>query len=190
MATKDLWDMISSISSMIAAIVALITVVIAISSLQKEKYYKRPYFAIEKPGIKKLDNSPPFRIQITMINTGVHPAKNLTGQISIFDQSLKEKPQFVFNFSISNEIPHDSPTPWYNDSLILPNNVKPQYITLQINYYDPILKESYSQTFYMKWDGVRNGITHPDFVHVGIEESNNIENYLKNHFSKYVSDKR
>jgi len=42
----------------------------------------------------------------------------------------------------------------------------------------------------MKWDGVRNGITHPDFVHVGIEESNNIENYLKNHFSKYVSDKR
>lgn len=89
--------------------------------------------------------------------------------ISIFDQSLKEKPQFVSDFSIANEIPHDSPTPWYNDSVILPNNINPQYIALQINYYDPILKESYYQIFYMKWDGVKNGITHPDFVQVSIE---------------------
>lgn len=74
MVQKDLWNMISSISGMISAIVALIIVIIAISSLQKEKYYKRPYFVLVKPGIKKLDNSPPFRIQITMINTGVHPA--------------------------------------------------------------------------------------------------------------------
>lgn len=183
MPEKTIWDIISSVSAVIAAIVALVTVIIAIKSLQKERHYKRPYFTIEKPGIKKLGDSPPFRIQITMLNMGVHPAKDLTGKLRIFDQALENAPEFNFDFSIANEIPHESPTPWYNDGLMLPDNVSPKYVTLEIKYYDPLLKEHYPQAFYMKWDGVKNGSTHPDFVHVSIEESDKIKDYLKKQIS-------
>ena len=176
---KNMWDIISTLSGVIAAIVALITVYIAISSLQKENQYKRPYFIIEKPGIKALPESPPYRMQITLYNTGVHPATDLVGSIKILDYTLDQKPQFDFKFSVANEIPHDSPTPWYNDDVMLPNNLKPQYVILNIEYGDPILKESFSQSFFMRWNGIQNGTTHPDFVHVQIEERNKIKEFFK-----------
>jgi len=176
---KSMWEIISSLSGVVAAIVALITVYIAISSLQQENQYKRPYFIIEKPGIKPLSDSPPYRIQITLYNTGVHPAVDLVGTIKILNRTLNKKPDFDINFSVANEIPHNSPTPWYNDNVMLPNNINPQYIVLSIKYGDPILKESYSQNFFMRWDGIKEGITHPDFVHVRIEEKNKIIEYLK-----------
>lgn len=174
-----MWDIISTLSGLIAAIVALITVYIAISSLQKENQYKRPYFTIEKPGIKVLPGAPPYRMQITLYNTGVHPAIDLVGTIKILEYTLDKKPQFDFEFSVANDIPHDSPTPWYNDGVMLPNDLKKQYVVLNIEYGDPILKDSFSQSFYMKWDGIQNGITHPDFVHVNIEERENIKKYFK-----------
>jgi len=106
---------------------------------------------------------------------------DLVGSIKIFDQSLKKIPQFSVIFSIANEIPKDLPTPWYYDSLILPNDVYPQFIVFEVKYYDPILEENYHQRFYMKWSGVRNGITEPDFVHVNIDDKIKIENYIKDY---------
>lgn len=176
---KNFWNILSTISGLIAAIVALITVSISISSLQEANQSKRPYFIIEKPGIKALPNSPPFRIQITLYNTGIHPAINTVGNIVFFNKSLDEEPQYNIVFSVANEIPNNSPTPWYTDSVFLPTNLSPQYIILKIDYGDPILEQLYSQTFYMRWNGVQDGITQPDFVHVGIDEKNNIINYLK-----------
>jgi len=176
---KNMWEIISSLSGLVAAIVALITVYIAISSLQQENQYKRPYFIIEKPGIKSLPNSPPYRMQITLYNTGIHPAIELVGTIKILNHSLSNKPEFNINFSVANEIPHNSPTPWYNDDVMLPYNIAPQYIVLSIKYRDPILKERYFQNFFMRWDGIKEGITHPDFVHVRIEEKNKIIDFFK-----------
>jgi len=175
---KNKWDIISSISGAIAALAALATIYFALSALNEEKHFKRPYFECKAPGIKKLDNSPPFRIQITMRNSGIHAAKDLIGKILIIEQSLNEKPSFSFDFSISNDIPPNSPTPWYNDSAILPNNINAQYIVLILNYKDAIFNNEYNQYFYMKWNGVKNGITDPNFVHTSIEEKNKLIEYL------------
>jgi len=181
MVNKNMWEAIANIAGVITTIVALITVYISIISLQKEKYFNRPYFVIKEPGIRPLQVSPPYRIIITLYNTGNHPAIDLTGSIKILDQSMNKLPQFNFMFSVANEITKDLPTPWYNDGLLLQNNVDPQFIVLDVKYYDPILEENYHQRFYMKWSGVKNGITEPDFVHVNIDERNKIENYIKDY---------
>lgn len=114
-----------------------------------------------------------------MENIGIHPASDLSGKILIIDKNLKSEPQYVINFSVANEIPIKTPTPWYNDDLYLPVNVSPQYIVLAIKYNDPILNKSYQQMFFMKWGGVVNGQFYPDFVHTSNEEKQKIEVHLQ-----------
>lgn len=51
--------------------------------------------------------------------------------------------------SISNEIPNNSPTPWYYDNLHLSENMPPKFIVVIIRYSDPILEKEFNQQFYM-----------------------------------------
>jgi hypothetical protein len=97
---------------------------------------------------------------------------------------LEVPPDSVVDLSISNEIPSNSPTPWYYDNLNLPENMPPKFIVVVIRYNDPILEKKFDQQYYMKWHGVNNGVTHPDFVHTSIEESDRLLKYLKLH--KYL----
>ena len=56
-----------------------------------------------------------------------------------------------------------------------------KYIVVRIRYYDPIIKRDFDdQAFVMNWDGVQNGVTHPDFTHARESERKKINNYLKN----------
>lgn len=171
------WAIVAAISGAVAAIAASLTVYQAISASREDRESKRPYFTLSAPGIKPLPQSPPFRIQITMDNIGVHPASDLVGKILIIDRTLTSPPEFSFDFSVANEIPAETPTPWYND-VYLPQNVPPQYVVLAIKYRDPILKKFFTQIFYMKWDGVLNGQTQPDFVHVTVEEKATLQRHL------------
>lgn len=177
--SEKTWAIVATISGAIAAIAALLTVYQASSSSKEERESKRPYFTLSAPGIKPLPQSPPFRIQLTMNNIGVHPAYDLIGKVLIMEKSLTNPPAFTFDFSVANEIPAETPTPWYNDALYLPANVPPHYVVLAIKYYDPILKRFFTQMFFMKWDGVINGQTQPDFVHVSKEEKSKLFNHLK-----------
>ena len=179
------WAIVAAVSGAIAAIAALLTVYQASSSSREERESRRPYFTLAAPGIKPLPQSPPFRIQITMENIGVDPAYDLIGMIFFVEKSLTKPPEFTFNFSIANDIPSKTPTPWYNDDLVLPANVPPHYIVLGIKYYDPILKKSFAQVFYMKWAGVSNGQTYPDFVHVAIEDKKPIFEHLENELKDF-----
>ena len=54
------------------------------------------------------------------------------------------------------------------------------FIFCSISYLDPLLKKEYFQSFFMKWDGVVNGKTHPDFTHVNTKEKEIIKEYIKN----------
>jgi hypothetical protein len=173
------WAIVSAVSGMISALAAMFAVYQAVTAQRAEREAKRPYFTIEAPGIKALPSSPPYRIQITMRNVGVHPAAVLQGKILFVDAALATRPAYNFEFSVANDVPSGSPTPWYNDSLMLPNNVPPMYIILAISYRDDILGRTYSQGFYMRWHGVENGQTHPDFVHVSTSEKVRIEKAVR-----------
>jgi hypothetical protein len=63
--------------------------------------------------------------------------------------------------------------------VLLPQNYPPQYVVLALMYSDAITKDSYQTVMYMKWDGVVAGQTSPDFVHVNMEEKEQMRGYLK-----------
>ena len=178
--SETTWAIVSALSGAVAALAAMVTVYQAVTAARADREAKRPYFTIEAPGIKPLPSSPPYRIQITMQNVGAHPATALEGKISFVDAALAAKPAYTFDFSVANDVPSGSPTPWYNDSVMLPNNVPPMYVILAVSYRDDIIGRGYSQEFYMKWQGVENGQTHPDFVHVSASEKVRIEEAVRN----------
>lgn len=178
---KDVfWSALSAVAAMVAALAALYTIRMAIEAAKAERLSRRAYFTISKPGIKQIPNSPPFRIQITLENVGSNPAEDLTGKILFIDHSLKKTPDSQVDLSVANEIPSHSPTPWYYDELVLPENMPPKFIVVLIKYNDPIINKYYPQQFYMKWHGVKNGVTHPDFVHVSKTEKDNLIEYIEN----------
>ena len=162
----------------IAAIASLIAVSHSIKVWNEQKELNRPYFTIVEPGFKKLPESPPYRIQITLMNNGVRSAYDLYGKFLSLDINLTSEPNEEINFSIANEIQANNPTPYFNDTIEFCNNESPQYIVVGINYYDPILKQSFTQKFFMKWNGVKNGKMYPDFFHISKEEKKKIEEYL------------
>ena len=173
------WAVTTALSGAVTSIVALFIVIYIITTWKEQIESNRPYFTITKPGIIKLPQSTRHRIQITMENIGVRPAYDLYGKIFIMDEKLRSEPQFALELSIANEIPAKTPTPWHDESLQLSKNVPPQYIVLAIEYSDPILKKSFDQTFYMKWNGVIEGQPDSNFVYVSMDEKLKIEDRIK-----------
>lgn len=169
-------QLVSVISGAIAALAALVAIYLTFISQKTEREYKRPYFVIEAPGFKPLDKA--IRLQITFINNGVNPAKDFNGEIRIFQMDLKN--EIKIDIDVVNDIPQNSPTPYYYDNVILGSNMPKHYIYCNISYLDPISKKTYKQEFFMKWDGVLNGYTYPDFVHVNKTDKEIIEKYIKN----------
>ena len=172
------WNAVAAIASLVGIIFAFIIVWHTLSVWREQEKSNRPHFTIEKPGIKELLSSQTYRVQITFYNTGKRPATNFEGTIFLMNQDLKEEPYQEIKFSVGNDIPINSPTPWYNDNLKLSKNMKPMFIVTKIKYGDPITNEDYTQYFFMKWDGVVNGTTSPDFIHVSIDDKNKIKEIL------------
>ncbi len=170
------FDTISVISGAIAALAAMIAIFLTYRSNKQERESKRPYFTIEAPGFKQIGTG--LRLQITFINCGNHPANMFKSVIRLFQEDLKNENKI--DIDVVNDIPANSPTPYYNDSVGLGPNMPKHFIFCSISYRDPILKKEYVQSYYMKWDGLINGQTHPDFTHVNTTEKKIIENYIKN----------
>lgn len=173
------WSAISSMCAVITVVIAFYSIRMTISDRKKDRETSRSYFAIYEPGIKKLPESPPYRIQITFSNIGRHPSDGLEGNIFFIDASLQSKPESIIPLSVANDIPPNSPTPWHYDNFIPPKNMPKKYIVVLIEYYDPILKKEFNQPFFMKWDGVKDGFTHPDFTYITKSERKKIKDYLK-----------
>ncbi len=173
------WTVITALSGAVTSIAALFIVIYTMTTWKEQIESNRPYFTITKPGIIQLQQGPWHRLQITMENIGVRPAYDLYGKIFIMDKNLISEPRFAFELSIANEIPAKIPTPWHNDSLRLSTNIPPQYIVLAIEYSDPILKKSFDQIFYMKWNGVTEGQPDSNFVYMSIDEKMKIEDRIK-----------
>lgn len=170
------FELIGVISGAIAALAALTAIYLTYRNNKRDREAKRPYFTLLAPGFKQIENR--LRLQITFINNGNHPAKEFKGEIRIFQEDLSNVVKI--DIDIVNDIPTNSPTPYYNDSVGLGNNMPRHFIYCGISYLDPILKKKYHQEFFMKWHGVQDGQTHPDFVQIDTSEKKIIEEYIKN----------
>lgn len=188
MESKVVWTAVSAVAGAISAIAALFTVWNARKSAEEERKNKRAFFTISEPGIKPLPDSPPFRVQITLENTGVYSATDVKGKLLFVESDLSSDPDYSFDFSIGNVVDSKAPTPWYNDGLYLPNEAPPHFVVLGIRYLDVRLKEEFSQCFFMKWNGVSDGTTHPDFVHVSIEEKEIVTEHLRDEIAPYLNE--
>tara|TARA_B110000902_G_C14051698_1_gene491950 strand:- start:107 stop:751 length:645 start_codon:yes stop_codon:yes gene_type:complete len=173
---SDTFGIVSVVSGAIAALAALIAIYLTTRSNKQERESKRPYFTIEAPGFKQIGEN--LRLQITFINSGNHLANKFKGQIRIFQEDLKNENKI--DIDVVNDIPANSPTPYYNDDIGLGKNMPKHFIFCVISYFDPILRKEYSQNFYMKWDGVNDGLTQLDFTHVNTTQKEIIEKYIKN----------
>jgi hypothetical protein len=137
---------------------------------------KPAHFELRAPGFKQLPNSPPFRLMIPMINTGDRSAFDLEYRILIIGQT-NNIVSADLSGSVGGEIPPNSPTPYWNDSVFLPVNQPPQYIILRLRYKETEgSKTIKTQVIYMQWSGVENGKTSPDFTYVSIEQEKEVKN--------------
>ena len=174
-------QLISVVSGAIAALAALVAIFLTFRSQKLDREAKRPYFVIEAPGFKKIEQG--LRLQITFINKGIYPAKDFKGEIRIFKKDLTK--EIKIDVDVVNDIPANSPTPYYNDGVVLGPNMPLHFVYCHISYYDPILEKKFNQEFYMKWNGTSNGLAEPDFVQINKDEKLIVDKYVKT-----MTDKR
>jgi len=183
---QNLWAAISAIGGAISAVAACAAIWHSRKAGKETIESQRPYFVLEAPGIKHLPNSPTFRVQLTLHNAGGRVATSLEGRIFMTTKQPGVKPKLDLTFSVANEIPPHSPTPWYEDAQQLLEKDPEHYVLLGIKYSDPVLNVHYKQLFCMRWAGVQNGKFHPDFVHVSKEERQQIETKYRPIVSAYI----
>jgi hypothetical protein len=174
-------NIIATIATTVLALTALITVYLTVAAWQAQQETARPYFILKESPKVDLGNELSFELKFT--NVGMHPAVNLSSETIVFDDRLTGKPIHHDESAIVNEIPKDS-----SSSLVMtiPSeeiypkqfNINAHYVVVDLQYADPILNKSYSQTIYMNWNGVKEEKMQPT-VHVRVEEKEKIDDYLK-----------
>ena len=176
-------SIIATLATTVLALTALITVYLTIAAWKIEQNAARPYFVLkESPNI---DIGSELSLELKFNNVGIHPAVNLSSETIVFNDDLTGKPIHHDESAIVNEIPKDGASSLVmiipsDENEIYPQqlNIKAHYVVVDLQYADPILNKSYSQTIYMKWNGVQEGKIQPT-VHVRVEEKEKILNYFK-----------
>ena len=174
-------NIISTISTTVLALTALITVYLTVAAWKAQQETARPYFILKES--PKVDLGSELSFELKFTNVGMHPAVNLSSETIVFDDRLTGKPIHHDESAIVNEIPKDSSSSLVMtipDEEIYPKqfNINPHYVVVDLQYADPILKKSYSQKIYMKWNGVQEEKIQPT-VHVKVEEEGKIKDYFQ-----------
>lgn len=174
-------SIIATVATTVLALTALITVYLTVAAWKVQQNAARPYFVIKESPRINLEKELGFELKFT--NVGIHPAVDLSSETIVFDDRLTGKPIHHDESAIVNEIPKDSAS-----SLVMTvpsdeiypqqSNIPPQYVVVNIQYADPILKKFYNQSIYLKWNGVIEGEVQPT-VHVRVEEKKKILTYFK-----------
>ena len=174
-------NIISTIATTVLALTALITVYLTVAAWKAQQETARPYFILKES--PKVDLGSELSFELKFTNVGMHPAVNLSSETIVFDDRLTGKPIHHDESAIVNEIPKDSSSSLVMtipDEEIYPKqfNINPHYVVVDLQYADPILKKSYSQKIYMKWNGVQEEKMQPT-VHVKVEEEGKIKDYFQ-----------
>lgn len=174
-------NVVGTLATAVLALTAMITVYLTVAAWNVEQETSRPYFIIKES--PKVVVGKELNIELNFNNIGMHPAVNLSSKTLVFDAQLTGKPIHHDESAIVNEIPKDTTSILVisipNESITLEQtNVSSQYVVVDLQYADPILKKSYRQTMYLKWNGVQEGKIEPT-VHVRVEEKEKILNYFE-----------
>lgn len=174
-------SIIATVATTVLALTALITVYLTVAAWKVQQNAARPYFVLKES--PQIDLEKELGLELKFTNVGIHPAVDLSSETIVFDDRLTGKPIHHDESAIVNEIPKDS-----SSSLVmtLPSNeihpqqpnVNAQYVVVDIQYADPILNKSYSQSIYLKWNGIIEGKVQPT-VHVRVEEKEKILTYFR-----------
>lgn len=165
------------------ALTALITVYLTVASWKVQQETARPYFILKESPKIELDDELSFELKFN--NVGIHPAVNLSSKTIIFDAQLSQKPIYNDESSVVNQIPKETASSLVvaiPSEEIYPKQLEigANFIVIDLHYSDPILKKDYSQTSYMKWNGVKEGRLQP-MVHVRVDEKETILKYFQKH---------
>ena len=176
----NIWTSITAISAAVAALAALFSIMITWSNVRKQDERKRPYIKIAEPvpGIKQKTGEHPFTVDFTLENIGEHPAQDISCKQIMISSDFKNSPQ-ICDVTIANEIPPGLSFWWSVPLDTIPMDFPVQYIVFMVKYNDSILNKSYSQAFYLKWLGAKEGVTHADFRNATMEDREIIDNYLR-----------
>lgn len=181
----QLLSVVAIFFSAVSAIAAVCAIWQARQSAREARQAVRPYFLLEEPGIKPLQDSPPFRIQLTLRNVGGRIAASLEGRLYVTSAVDDVGPAIDTKFSVANDIPPTTPTPWYADSLVLSASCPPHFVILGIKYLDPLQNKTFTQSFFMRWDGAQDGKFQPDFVHACAAEKALLEKRYASVITQY-----
>lgn len=178
-------------STAVFAIISLISVFISVSTWQTQREAARPYLTFRESPLVEITES--LNMEFKFRNVGTHPATDLVSKTMIFNADLTEPPVLNDVYSVVNDIPQDTETsllvgldpsdltPGLSEQRApLPSNISPYIVVISLQYTDPILKDEYTQTIYMKWLGVTNKTVQP-LIHVESRDQQAILKYLKDH---------
>lgn len=174
-------SIVATVATVVLALTSLLTVYITVSSWRDERDSERPYFTLKDS--PKIISAPELNFEFKFYNVGVHPAGNLRSRTLVFHQSMARPPLHKDEYALVNEIPKDTAS-----SLVINipkaeidparQDIEPNFIVIDLSYLDPILKKTFAQTIFLKWNGTVNGQTQP-LVHLRVEEKEKIMEYLK-----------
>lgn len=163
--SSSLWAAVSALAALFA--------IYQVAKVQREAIdASRPYFVVKEPGFKPLDVG--LRLYTMMINEGGREATDFEYRFLISELKPELNGRIFFDtgpISISAPLPVGSPSPFYNDGVVLPENLPEQFVFLGMKYNDLRAGRHYSQGIVMRWSGVDNGHTQPDFVYTSKEQA-------------------
>ncbi|MGE4272615.1 MAG: hypothetical protein AB7E31_07055 [Desulfitobacterium sp.] len=168
-------------STAVFAIISLISVFITINSWQTQREASRPYFTFKESPSINLANE--VSLEFKFFNVGAHPATELTSKTMVFHENLTENPILIDSYRVVNDIPRDTATSLllYLDANIMDSNgpdLDAYYIVIRLDYWDPILKEPFFQTIFIKWPGFYQERVQP-LIHMEAGEKERVIQYIK-----------
>jgi hypothetical protein len=179
MPDAEVWVIIAAIAAAVSSLCAAISIILTYLIKKKELRIGRPYFMIgTDSGVKRATPNAP-QIKITLNNIGKRPASRFKCKIIIFDLNLTTAPILNRELSCANDLPAGSPSLWESPQFQVSRNVSPQCVIIAIQYFDTIINVTFTQMFFMKWGGVRNGRMRLVLDHARENEKTNIINYLR-----------
>ena len=146
----------------------------------------RPNFESEEVKIRRVEPGPdvdlkeaPYQFTLSLLFRSVPPRRpvyNLSGRMVVTDGALLTPP--MIDTAIDNGY---TETRAFHTKLPLhiPKNLPLQYMALSFDYMDKLTGRQYSQRFYYKWDGVKNGLFHNEFFTLSRADTDRFAVYLK-----------
>lgn len=178
MLKPELWNALNAIAALLSATVAYATVRLAVKNRGQDLASKRAYLTIKDPKIQAVPIDNTVKILIPIDNCGAHPASNVKLKIVTVDSSADSDPDFVVTEELANPIPGGTPTAYVNHMQV-PKDCPEKLIAVLLSYKDSILGLNYSDTYYMRWSGIKNTEFQVNICHASPAEKDRLHAYLE-----------